>query len=187
MTITILLSAVAGLASWSSLAKPEQTRCRVAVVPDMPQCSEAALRALVKRLTAEKVLAVVPSDLSETTAQIEAGNKIEASGALTVGRIGQDSGVMGREETRRTPFNRRNRVVVRCLPGSRLQQAAELEDFPLTGRRDDETYFVTIPTSVLVLRRVRGSSQWGKPVLTLFANHECGHGHRDTHVRRLGN
>ncbi len=89
----------------------KQTGCRLAVVPDVPQWPQGALPGLVKRLMAEKILVVVPSDLSEAADQVEVVNQLQTLGALTVGRVGRDSGVMVREEAGRRTFNRRIREI----------------------------------------------------------------------------
>jgi membrane-associated protease RseP (regulator of RpoE activity) len=89
----------------------KQQSGRLAVIPDPPQWPPATLLALVKRLAAEKILAVVPSDLSEATDQIETINRLGALGALTVGRVDRGSTVMERDEAKRQPFNRRIREI----------------------------------------------------------------------------
>ena len=68
--------------------------CRIAMVCDLPRWPEASLIQLVQELTAQKVLVVVPSDLSEEQAAIRVVNKLQAMGCLTVGRVDRQSEVM---------------------------------------------------------------------------------------------
>jgi hypothetical protein len=92
-------------------ASLKQGSCRVAVLPDAPGWPRAVLLRSIKRLLNENVLAVVPSDLSETTEQIETVNQVQALGALTVGRVDRGSTVMERDGTKRQPFNHRIREI----------------------------------------------------------------------------
>ncbi len=87
--------------------------CRIALVCDPPRWPEAPLIQLVQELTAQKVLVVVQSDLSEDQAAIGVVNKLQAMGCLTVGRVDRQSEVMveaGPSGSAR-PFNRQIRAI----------------------------------------------------------------------------
>jgi len=89
----------------------KQKGCRLAVIPDAPLWPPAGLFALAKHLAVEKILAIVPSDLSEAGDQIDTINKMQALGALTVGRVDRGSTVMELESAKPQPFNRRIREI----------------------------------------------------------------------------
>ena len=73
---TIILSIARG----SPEAQPfGQKGCRLAAIPDTPLWPPAALLALAKHLAVEKILTVIPSDLSEATEQNETANPLELS------------------------------------------------------------------------------------------------------------
>ena len=97
---------VAPLAEW-----PAQNHCREVVIPDVPQWPGAVLIGLAERFLAERILLLIPSDLSEMKDQIDTVNRLQELGALTVGRVGQGSGVSEREPGGRRPFNRRIREI----------------------------------------------------------------------------
>ena len=81
-------------------------KCRVVTIYDIPQWSEVRIISLVKQLIAADVLVVVPSDLSEESAQIEAVNRLQGMGVLTVGRLNSQSMVLQQSRDPAQPFNR---------------------------------------------------------------------------------
>lgn len=89
----------------------QQKGFRLVVIPDTPQWPPASLLRLAKGLLREKILAVVPSDLSEAADRIETVNKLQSLGVLTVGRVDRGSSLFERTEAKRQPFNRHIREI----------------------------------------------------------------------------
>ena len=81
--------------------------CRVAVVPDPEAWPDDTLIELAKTLVSERLVVVMPSDLSEDADKIATVNTLHSMGVVTVGRLDRQSTVMQRGRTETTPFNKR--------------------------------------------------------------------------------
>ena len=93
------------------IEKLSNALCRIAVVHDLPMWPEATLVQLAQQLAAQKVMLIVPSDLSEDEGKIDAVNRVQAIGALTVGRVDRQLRVMTENREGLKPFNQHIREI----------------------------------------------------------------------------
>ncbi len=85
--------------------------CRIVVIPDVDSWAEQLVIKSVRRLLADKILVIIPSDFSEDKEKIRTVNVLHSMGALTVGRVNRGSLVMQRTGQGRIAFNRHIRKI----------------------------------------------------------------------------
>ncbi len=85
--------------------------CRIVVIPDVDSWVEQLVIKSVRRLLADKILVIIPSDFSEDKEKIRTVNVLHSMGALTVGRVNRGSLVMQRTGQGRIAFNRHIRKI----------------------------------------------------------------------------
>jgi subtilisin family serine protease len=86
--------------------------CKVAVIPDVHLWPGRAAIQLTSQLIKNKLIVVVPSDLSEEYEKIKTVNTLQTMGALTVGRVNRQSLVMMEDDGEaQKPFNRQIRRI----------------------------------------------------------------------------
>jgi subtilisin family serine protease len=100
-----------GLSVERLTAGVREAGCRVAVIPDVDLWPEQDVVALAKGLPFDKVVVVVPSDLSEDPDKIRIINSLQSQGVLAVGRLNSQSTVMGPTADSTIPFNRQIRTI----------------------------------------------------------------------------
>jgi subtilisin family serine protease len=79
--------------------------CRVAVIPDVQLWNGQTVIQLTGQLLDNKIIVVLPSDLSEDSAGIDVINTLHSIGALTIGRVSLQSLVMEQTDGSKKPFN----------------------------------------------------------------------------------
>lgn len=93
------------------LAKLKEAGSRVILIPDVDTWPKQALMQFAEAILSEKLVLVVPADLSEDSDKIETINALHSLGALTVGRVDRQSLVVDRTPNRVRPFNKQIRTI----------------------------------------------------------------------------